>query len=55
MGNPAFSKFGRMRNFDYIALSPVKEPKIPNYDVEGPIVDQINSKFKIKPEPTIGQ
>lgn len=44
-----------MRNYDFIALSPVKEPKIVRIDEEGPLVDKENAKFKIKPQPAFDE
>lgn len=30
LGNPVFSNYGKMQNYQYLVLSPVKEDHVPN-------------------------
>ena len=47
LGNPVFSKIGKMQNYNYPVLSPVKEGHDPLTKDEGdPTAD--NMQFKIK-------
>ena len=50
LGNPVFSNFGKMRNYQYIALSPSKEGRLPRgrADEPEPALDKDNMQFKVK-------
>lgn len=32
LGNPVFSNYGKMQNYQYLVLSPVKEDGVPHAD-----------------------
>ena len=50
LGNPVFSKFGKMQNYQYIALSPAKEDRLPGVakNQEEQPLDKENMQFMIK-------
>ena len=50
LGNPVFSKFGKMQNYQYIVLSPAKEDQLARAqkNQEEQPLDKDNMQFMIK-------
>lgn len=50
LGNPVFSNFGKMQNYQYIALSPAKEARLPRGGADNAeaALDKDNMQFKVK-------
>ena len=50
LGNPVFSNFGKMQNYQYIALSPSKEDRADwrRAAEQEPALDKDNMQFKVK-------
>lgn len=46
LGNPVFSNYGKMQNYQYLVLSPVKEDDVPG--AHGDDGGNDNLQFKIK-------
>lgn len=49
IGVPVFSRFGKMQNYNFLVMSPVKKDKAEDIDSVKPLLDSINEKFKIQP------
>ena len=47
LGNPVFSNYGKMQNFSYLVMSPVKEDPIPP-DPDS-LITKDNMNFTLKP------
>ena len=51
LGNPVFSNFGKMQNYHYLVLSPVKEdlaPQATDLDDMSGALNSDNMQFKLK-------
>lgn len=49
IGVPVFSRFGKMQNYNFLVMSPVKKDKVVDVDATKPLIDSLNDKFKIQP------
>jgi hypothetical protein len=48
LGNPVFSNYGKMQNYQYLVLSPVKEDGVKDDDENQQPLNNENMQFKIK-------
>ena len=48
LGNPVFSNYGKMQNYQYLVLSPVKEDDVPHGDDGSMPLSSENMQFQIK-------
>jgi len=49
LGTPVFSNFGKMQNYHYLVLSPVKEDvELKNKDEDGGAIGGESMQFKLK-------
>ena len=49
IGVPVFSRFGKMQNYNFLVMSPVKKEKVVDADASKPLIEALNDKFKIQP------
>jgi len=47
IGVPVFSRFGKMQNYNFLVMSPVKKDKVVDVDATKPLIEALNEKFKI--------